>query len=184
MRVEITSPVPVGDEHGLHLGRVLETVEPDSEFVDRTLNGEVWVQGDASEKVKLFPREYTTTQKPESKQMYLVTDPCYVVPDEDWSDYCDAFYGGTAKNAQDWVIEGVGRIIKVDNTSYGDGEWNVGKGMSVMADAGLVCIVQLKRGYTPTNYQGTAVTDSFSTANDWFDFVNTSEDSDIKDWEN
>lgn len=184
MRVEITSPLPIEEKHGLHVGRVLTTVEPEAEFVDRTLDSEVWVQADAGEKVKLFPREYTITNKPESKQMYLVTDPCYVVADDEWSDYCDAIYGGGGRNASDWQIEGVGRIIQVDNTSYGDGEWNVAKGKSVMADAGLVCIVELKRGYEPTNYQGTAITDSLSTAQDWFDFVTTSEDSNIEDWDN
>lgn len=108
---------------------------------------------------------------------YLITDPCYVVPKDEWSDFldmCDGeIYGGfvNSDNENGYRIEGFGTIIESSPTQYGDGHIKVGKGKEVMADAGLTCMVRLDEGVTPTNYQGTAVTAREDTARRWYELA-------------
>lgn len=95
---------------------------------------------------------------------YLITDPCYIVPNEEWSDFCDNQIGGHIE----YKVAGLGTIVECDSTQWGDGSLKVGKGKEVMVDSGTVCLVELDEGVTPTNYQGTAVTAFKETADKWY----------------
>ncbi len=95
---------------------------------------------------------------------YLITDPCYIVPDEEWSEFCDNKIGGHIEHK----VEGLGTIVQCDSTQWGDGSAKMGKGKEVMVDSGTVCLVELDEGVTPTDYQGTAVTAFKETADRWY----------------
>lgn len=99
---------------------------------------------------------------------YLVTDPCYIVPNDQWSDYCDGFYGDSDTDISMYNIKDFGTIVEVDNTANGDGSVNLGGGKKVLVDAGVVCLVRLNAGVTPTAYQGNAITSNLATAYDWY----------------
>lgn len=103
---------------------------------------------------------------------YLVTDPCYVVPAEDWSNFLDKtgfgeIYGGE----EPYVINGFGKILVSQPSEGGDGHWKLGNGKEVMTDAGLVCIVELDDGVVPTDYNGNAVTKTLGVAEHWISKV-------------
>lgn len=102
------------------------------------------------------------------KTQYLVTDPCYIVPKEDWSDFLDETGYGDYIPDEGYTIKGFGRIFEISGTDNGDGSIKIGKDKEVMVDAGIVCLVELDEGVTPTDYQGNAVTSARSTAYAWF----------------
>lgn len=103
---------------------------------------------------------------------YLVTDPCYVVPNDDWDKFLnETGFGEICMGEDPYVIEGFGKILVSDGTDGGDGCWNVSRGKQVMADAGLVCIVELDEGVVPTEYNGNAVTRTLGVAEHWFNIV-------------
>lgn len=98
---------------------------------------------------------------------YLVTDPCYIIPDlnGEWDKFLEETDGYSVGNG--YKIPGVGVIISSGDTAWGDGTWHVAPGMEVSADAGLVCIVELDDNYEPTPYNGNAITISKSEAEGW-----------------
>lgn len=103
---------------------------------------------------------------------FLVTDPCYVVPAEEWSNFLDVTsFGEIYSGDEPYVIPGFGKIVESNSTEWGDGEWKVGNGKSIMADAGLVCIVELDEGVEPTDYNGNAITKRADVARNWFNKV-------------
>lgn len=97
---------------------------------------------------------------------FLITDPCYIVPNDEWSDFCDNHIDGVGPEG--YKVEGLGTIIECDGTQWGDGSCKVGPGKEVLVDSGTVCLVKLDEGVTPTNYQGTAVTAKPATAYNWY----------------
>jgi len=100
---------------------------------------------------------------------YLITDPCYVVPTDEWDSFVDAFYGNGDRDVTPWEIDGLGTIIEVDNTAYGDGSARMSGKKEVLVDSGTVCIVKLNEGVTPTDYQGNAVTNREDVARKWYE---------------
>lgn len=52
MKIRLLVNVPVGKEHNLIAGKILETIEP-----PKGKSG-IWVLGDSSLPVKIWPREY------------------------------------------------------------------------------------------------------------------------------
>ena len=78
---------------------------------------------------------------------YLVTDPCYIIPNKDWDKFVDDIYSGNKLDTSGvlpYKIEGVGKIIAMENTANGDGSTlvtdHLGELQIVGVDAGLVCI--------------------------------------------
>lgn len=115
---------------------------------------------------------------------YLVTDPCYVVDNKDWDKFLTATDTGDSLPADGYVIEGVGKVISMEGSNGGDGSWHpevLRPSIEVNADAGLVCIVELLDSYTPTAYNGNAITEDKGTAEDWLEYVATRYDSDEED---
>ena len=103
---------------------------------------------------------------------YLVTDPCYVVPAENWSSFLDeTAFGELYPGDEPYVIPGFGKIVESNGSEGGDGHWKLGNGKEVMTDAGLVCIVELDEGVEPTDYNGNAVTNRADVARNWFNKV-------------
>lgn len=100
---------------------------------------------------------------------YLITDPCYIVPGDEWDSFVKAFYGDGDRDVTPWEIEGFGTIIEVDNTAYGDGSARMSGKKEVLVDSGTVCLVELNEGVVPTDYQGNAVTSSEPTARKWYE---------------
>jgi len=102
---------------------------------------------------------------------YLITDPCYVVPDKEWHNYCDNYIDFDEGNTP-YVIVGLGKIIASHGTKYGDGSKKIGNG-EVLVDSGTVCIVELEDGVKPTEYQGNCIASSLETAKKWFSRAKT-----------
>lgn len=85
---------------------------------------------------------------------YIVTDPCYILSDEAWSDICDQcesddFYNGKFNNL---CTEALNKLAGTKNAvacGTGFGDWcNEIYGLGVVkhdfcADAGMVCICRL-----------------------------------------
>jgi hypothetical protein len=90
-----------------------------------------------------FAPRFEKTEKPkQSKTWFLVTDPCYIVDDENWqtfldeTDYADDF-DGTEETCK---IDG-GVITHCSTTDNGDGFTKIGK-QEITVDAGIVCIAE------------------------------------------
>lgn len=114
---------------------------------------------------------------------YLITDPCYIVPDDEWSKFVDDMYGNDSMADEERVlpykVEGIGTIVRMSNTAYGDGGCTVsenGKSWEIGVDAGLVCLVECDdsldiekvskdKGYALTLG---AVTENKTTADRWY----------------
>lgn len=84
---------------------------------------------------------------------YLVTDPCYIVPNDVWDKAIDKMWDSDGneipngrENYEKVLSEYVGAEVKTSNTGYGD--WinylkgNYVKSFEFCADAGEVCVVE------------------------------------------
>jgi len=100
----------------------------------------------------------TVTRLPPGK--YWVTDPCYVYPESEWSDYCN--------NCDEGMKEYDGVAFFNWGTAYGDGEYEVERGGSLAGtcgvDAGLLAIIPVelaekwgKRDYAELSLIGTMI---------------------------
>lgn len=90
----------------------------------------------------------------------IVTDPCYILEDEEWSRLCDKYLASTAKESED--LDFAQAVQKDLESISGDtkavvGETKVGDWVNRMAgegvleeqfaaDSGLVCVVELTDG--------------------------------------
>ncbi len=78
---------------------------------------------------------------------YVITDPCYVFPDEMWSDLCDKVFCKNDQCQETGVIEMDGHQIWWGQTKHGDGTYpvrvNGGKVGEFGVDAGLFAIFPL-----------------------------------------
>lgn len=99
---------------------------------------------------------------------FLVTDPCYIVPDEDWSKFLDETSLGEELPEGGWKINGVGKIIEISGTDNGDGSVKIGK-WEVGVDAGLVCIAEVSNTYKLPKHGLGALTSSREEAERWFE---------------
>ncbi len=79
------------------------------------------------------------------KGQYVITDPCYVFPDDMWNDLCDKAFCNDDDNG---VLDVDGFNIWWGQTKYGDGEYNVRLGGSSQGsfgvDAGLFAIFPIE----------------------------------------
>lgn len=86
---------------------------------------------------------------------FLITDPCYIVPKDEWSKFVDDIYDNNwgfadGEKVLPYKINGLGKITELSNTANGDGACKVtvnGKGFTIGVDAGLVCIAQVSNTY-------------------------------------
>lgn len=86
---------------------------------------------------------------------HYVGDPCYVIPDDRWSEFCDKLfaletyrkYGGGIIR---WEVDGETYLIDVHNSPFGDGTWSFdmqddeGNDIVLGVDAGLLAIVPME----------------------------------------
>tara|TARA_R100001443_G_scaffold54172_2_gene65646 strand:+ start:8061 stop:8645 length:585 start_codon:yes stop_codon:yes gene_type:complete len=92
---------------------------------------------------------------------YYVGDPCYVIDDNRWEEFCTALWDGEKENKDngcpeypvyiEWGIDGIIYNIEVWNSPNGDGVWNFSNtvkemrgwiaGTEMGVDAGLLAIV-------------------------------------------
>ena len=92
---------------------------------------------------------------------YYAGDPCYVIDDNRWDEFCSALWDGEKENKDsgcpeypvhiEWDVDGVIYNIEVWNSPFGDGTWNFSNtvkemrgwiaGVEMGVDAGLLAIV-------------------------------------------
>lgn len=77
-----------------------------------------------------------------TKKGLFIGDPCYVIPDEQWSDYVDAYLEARGKGHAHFNFNGVN--VGGTNTAYGDGEYSDGEWNSYPVDAGLIGVTPLE----------------------------------------
>jgi len=111
---------------------------------------------------------------------YLVTDPCYIVPNDVWYKAIDKMWDSDGneipngrENYEKVLSEYLGAEVKTSNTGYGDWtnylEGDYVKGSQFCADAGEVCVVEatpkileiLKNKYNYTLYDPESLAASF-----------------------
>lgn len=95
------------------------------------------------------------------RKQFLVTDPCYVVPDSEWDNFLkDSDFGIIQSFNEPYHVEGIGNIVESKSTENGDGSILLThSGKQVGVDSGLVCIVELEEDYEISDNNGNAVTD-------------------------
>ncbi len=92
---------------------------------------------------------------------YYVGDPCYVIDDNRWDEFCTALWDGEKENKDngcpdypvyiEWGIDGIIYNIEVWDSPFGDGTWKFSntvkemrgwiRGVEMGVDAGLLAIV-------------------------------------------
>lgn len=84
---------------------------------------------------------------------YYLGDPCYIIPDEEWNDFCEATFKheGSDGNHLDSVINWHGQQITIWSNG-GDGVWSWDYGLNTMngaqsfcVDAGIFCVIDLDK---------------------------------------
>jgi len=68
---------------------------------------------------------------------YYLGDPCYVVPDKDWSKFCDIFF----ENLDEPFKFSKGKTFLAFGTAYGDGVYTDNEGRKYPVDAGIIGLV-------------------------------------------
>ena len=81
----------------------------------------------------------------------FVTDPCLVVPDSQWSDFCDATDGDSLDKP--FNIDGGGRVVDLQHTANGDGGCRV-RGKEFGTDTGLIAIIEVADDFKPEHNVG------------------------------
>lgn len=83
-------------------------------------------------------------------EYYYLGDPCYVVPDEQWSDFCDlTFDSNNQKKAKD-IAGHCDSVIKWNGyeiviwSNGGDGTWSFSGIGSFGVDAGIFCVMPIE----------------------------------------
>lgn len=92
------------------------------------------------------------TEKTEIARWY-VGDPCYIIPDDDWSEFCDLTLTGVGGDKHegghiDSIIEWRGQTLTIWSNG-GDGTWgfdglkSANEATSFSVDAGIFCVIDL-----------------------------------------
>ena len=93
---------------------------------------------------------------------YYIGDPCYVIDDDKWSDFCDILFKGNGGSRNDEVTDFEGHPMFASGTAYGDGSYEGSDGVVYGVDAGLIGIVPValikKRGISEARRLGSIVT--------------------------
>ena len=85
--------------------------------------------------------------------MFYLGDPCYIIPDDEWSDFCDLTlkHEGSDGDHLDSVIDWHGQTIRIWSNG-GDGTWTWDYGLytangaqSFGVDAGIFCVIDLDK---------------------------------------
>ena len=77
-----------------------------------------------------------------TKKGFFIGDPCYVIHDEQWSDYVDAYIEARDKGYAHFNFNG--KNVGVTNTAYGDGVYYDEEENIYPVDAGLIGITPLE----------------------------------------
>lgn len=82
---------------------------------------------------------------------YYVGDPCYAIPDQDWTDFCDLLFSfkGSGHNPSDgkelvedgFGFEFSGEQVWCADTKYGDGGYHDQDRREYSVDAGMIGVV-------------------------------------------
>lgn len=72
---------------------------------------------------------------------YYIGDPCYVIRDHNWSDFCEAFF--KAEQEDQDVFEYDGQTVFASHTFYGDGRFDDQDGYTYGVDAGMIGAIPL-----------------------------------------
>jgi hypothetical protein len=77
---------------------------------------------------------------------YYIGDPCYVIAEDKWSDFCDAsFVGGAAPHhASQAVTEFCGYPMYANSTDSGDGCYLGSDGRLYGVDGGMLSVVPIE----------------------------------------
>lgn len=68
---------------------------------------------------------------------YYIGDPCYVIPDSKWDDFCTVMF----QTSDYHVVEFEGKPLLAGSTAYGDGCYNDQYGNQYGVDAGTLSVV-------------------------------------------
>lgn len=77
-----------------------------------------------------------------TKKGLFIGDPCYVIPDAQWSDYVDAYLEARDKGHAHFNFNG--HVMGATSTAYGDGEYADGEYNSYPVDAGIIGVTPLE----------------------------------------
>ena len=85
--------------------------------------------------------------------VYYVGDPCYIIPDEEWDEFCNLMFGKRNPSIYDHldcVINWKGQKIEIWSNG-GDGTWTfdgvktTNGANSFGVDAGIFCVIDLEK---------------------------------------
>ncbi len=74
---------------------------------------------------------------------YYVGDPCYAIPDEDWSDFCSNIFEDYGERTREFYFEFSGEQVWCAFTKHGDGAYDDQYKRKYHVDAGLIGIVPM-----------------------------------------
>jgi len=80
---------------------------------------------------------------------YLVTDPCYIMTNEQWDEYGENYGWDTDRWEVPIPIKG-GKITKISTTKNGDGSTRI-SGQLVGVDSGTVCLAEVDDDFDTSN---------------------------------
>jgi len=54
----------------------------------------------------------------------IISDPCYILPDKTWGDFCDSLHSVERKDRDPFFIDHNGTKVAVSSSGYGDGYYS------------------------------------------------------------
>lgn len=75
---------------------------------------------------------------------YYIGDPCYVIADDKWDDFCDYLAIAERLDGSGGVFEFEGHKVFAANTALGDGSYTDNNGHEYGVDAGLIGIIPIE----------------------------------------
>ena len=97
---------------------------------------------------------------------YLVTDPCYIMSDEQWDEYGEKYGWNTDNWPVPIKVKG-GTITKISTTTNGDGSMKFGDQV-VGVDSGTVCLAEMNDSFS--DWKGVTTKD-YGDARDFYSQV-------------
>ena len=80
---------------------------------------------------------------------YYVGDPCYVIDDARWGEFCDKLFAHSNYHSNagcdiEWKVDGVEYIVETWSSPGGDGVWTFSGMGECGVDAGLLAVVPVE----------------------------------------
>lgn len=82
---------------------------------------------------------------------YFICDPCYVVPNEKWDDFCEQLFSQNDNEIKQIKIDDF--LIQCQNTAFGDGRYFDDSYNGYDVDAGLIGATPKAINPDATNYE-------------------------------